>query len=94
MMSRPSPVHAVQTLAAFDPNAWARRFKANADESSRNSMMDSGWSGATADRCSETSRLLLFELFHELREVELKPEDFFDRPKLAAVLAAVIEASK
>ena len=39
----------------------------------------------------ETSLRLLFELLQQLELVELKTEDYFDRPILAAGLAAVIE---
>lgn len=73
----------------FDPNQWAAKYNANAEEAERNSLMDSGWSGATADYCTRTHSLLLYELLCELQKVALLPADFFDRPELAAVLAAV-----
>lgn len=92
-MSRPSPVRAVPTLE-FDPNDWARRYKANGDEAEANSFMDSGWSGAVAERCHLVHTTLLLELLKQLQEVEIKPKDFFDRPKLAAVLAAVHEINR
>jgi hypothetical protein len=69
----------------FDPNDWARRFLANADEAERNSLMDSGWSGTVATNCTQRTALLYRELFEQLATVELRPEDFFDRPALAAV---------
>lgn len=73
----------------FDPNEWAAHYHATCDESARNSLLDSGWSKATADRCERKLLSLYTRLFAELRKVELQPSDFFDRPALAAVLAAV-----
>lgn len=73
----------------FDPNKWASTYNANAARSERNSLMDSGWSAAEAEQCTFQHHLLLSDLLTELRKVKLKPEDFFDRPELAAVLAAV-----
>lgn len=78
----------------FDPHIWAVRFRANGEESGRNSMMDSGWSGSVAERCDRTSHLLLVEIYAQLLTVKIKPEDFFDRPALAAVLAAVHESAR
>lgn len=74
---------------AFDPNDWSRQFLANMDRADRNAMADSGWSKTVADECDSRSCQLLLQLLWELQEVEIKPADFFDRPQLAAILAAV-----
>lgn len=73
----------------FDPNQGAKRFNANADAAERNSLMDSGWSSATAANCQLNALLLYRELFEQLLLVPIDPKDFFDRPELAAVLSAV-----
>ena len=73
----------------FDSQDWARRFLANAEEAERNAYMDSGWSPAMANRYDGNSKMLLMELFSQLKGVAVKPEDFGDRPQLAAVLVAI-----
>ena len=74
---------------AFDPNAWAKQYGNACDEACRNSLLDSGWSASVAEQTAFEQLKLLRELFTQLRQVETKPEDYFDRPQLAAALAAV-----
>jgi hypothetical protein len=73
----------------IDPYNWAKRWKSNAETGKNNSLMDSGWSARIAENCQLQSLLMLRELLEELRKVAIRPEDFFDRPELAAVLTAV-----
>ena len=85
---------AVPKPGQFVPAQWAAAFRANGRADAANAMMDSGWSKAVAERCDDTTKRLLLELFNELVGIDVRPEDFFDRPKLAAILSAVHEACK
>lgn len=75
----------------FNPIEWAKKMKANSDRAEANSLMDSGWSEAVARDCTTTCSTLLWKIVKELQQVEIDPRDFFDRPRLAAILAAVQE---
>lgn len=72
----------------FDLEDWKRRYNYNADEAERNSLMDSGWSHGTADRCIRVERDLLRELVKNLAAMDTTSQDFFDRPELVAIQEA------
>jgi hypothetical protein len=72
----------------FDVEQWKRRYQDNAETAERNSLMDSGWSLATAQQCETTALRLYRELIEALAATESKAEDFFDRPDLVAIQEA------
>lgn len=78
----------------FEIEDWKRRYQYNADAAERNSLMDSGWSLATAQQCEVSALRLYRELIEALAATETKAEDFFDRPELVAIQEAARFACK
>jgi hypothetical protein len=78
---------------AFDLDDWKRRLAANAEESERNSSMDSGWSLGVAQKCERAELMLYRELVTALSNTTTNAEDFFDRPDLVALQEAARFAS-
>lgn len=80
--------------AAFDLEAWKRRYRYNTEMAERNSSMDSGWSLAVAQQCEVTTLRLYRELIEALAATETKAGDFFDRSELVAIQEAARYAVK
>jgi hypothetical protein len=82
------------TIKTFDLEDWKRRFEGNSSLAESNSLMDSGWSERTANRCVAVACGLFRELAEALAAIETKPEDLFDRPVLTAVQEAARFATR
>jgi hypothetical protein len=77
----------------FDPDEWASAWNRSIEIVNGIPLNDPIRRQELFDRVVGPISLLM-QLVNELRNVELLPADFFDRPRLAAVLSAVHQIKK
>jgi hypothetical protein len=69
-----TPVTPMHPQPVLDFALWRRRFVANADLAEQNSLMDSGWSAAIAEKCMFTACKLWRELVVALAQASTPAE--------------------